>query len=258
MSYGHRIREFRQERGLTLVQLAEKVVISPSYLSGIERGVKKPSLSVLNKLSGAMNIPVSYLVGENKSTGQDDGHRLQLLRKARGLTIEELAEISDLPVSVITEHEQGEKKLGLQDMEKLCDALNINISYLLSQGKTTHKLSERLRSLREDRGFTVTSLADKSGVSPGLISQIENNITTPSFETLEAIAEAMGIAFSYMWIDKQDLEELLASLSPGVLDLLGDPTVQTVLRLISDFDGNEAKYILNYIEFFKRHRNLLR
>jgi len=258
MSYGSKIKEFRKERGLTLIQLAEKAGISPSFLSGIERGVKKASINVLNKLSASVNIPVSYLVSENNPSAQDDGQRIKLIRNSRGLTIEELAEISDLPSSVITEYEEGSRKLSLPDMEKLCDALNVNISYLLSQGKKKYKLSERLRSIREAQGMTVTSLADKAGVSIGLISQIENNLTMPSFETLEAIAKATGVALSYIWIEKQDLEDLLASLSPDVLELLSDSTVQAVLRMISDFDSSEVKYIMNYLEFFKRHRNLLR
>lgn len=258
MSYGNKIREFRKERGLTLTQLAEKADISPSFLSGIERGVKKASISVLNKLSAAVNIPVSYLVEDDAPKAQDDGHRIQLIRNARGLTIEELSEISDLPSSVITEYEEGNRKLSLPDMEKLCVALNVNISYLLSQGKKKYKLNERLRSIREAQGLTVTALADKAGVSPGLISQIENNLTMPSFETLEAIAGATGIALSYIWIEKEDLEELLASLNPDVLELLSDSNVQAVLRMISDFDSNEVKYVMNYLEFFKRHRNLLR
>ncbi|KLU62201.1 HTH-type transcriptional regulator SinR [Peptococcaceae bacterium CEB3] len=258
MSYGSKIREFRKERGLTLSQLAEKADISPSYLSGIERGVKKASLNVLNKLSGAVNIPVSYLVGENIPGVQDDGYRIHLIRNARGLTVEELAEISDLPSNVITGFEEGSRKLSLPDMEKLCDALNVDVSYLLSRGKKKYKLSERLRSIREAQGMTVTLLADKAGVSPGFISQLENNLTMPSFESLEAIARAMGIASSYIWIEKEDLEELLARLSPDVLELLSDTNVQTVLRMISDFDGSELKYLLKYIEFFKRHRNLLR
>ena len=258
MSYGSKIREFRKQRGLTLIQLAEKAGISPSFLSGIERGVKKASINVLNKLSAAVNIPVSYLVAETIPGAQNDGQRIRVIRNARGLTIEELAEISDLPSSVITEYEEGSRKLSLPDIEKLCDALNINVSYLLSQGKKKYELSERLRSIREAQGMTVTSLADKAGVSPGLISQIENNLTMPSFETLEAIAGATGVALSYIWIEKQDLEELLASLSPDVLELLSDSTVQTVLRMISDFDSSEVKYVMNYLEFFKRHRNLLR
>lgn len=258
MSYGSRIREFRKERGLTLTQLAEKADISPSFLSGIERGVKKASINVLNKLSLAVNIPVSYLVAETMQSTENEDNRLNLIRNARGLTIEELSEISDVSISVITEYEEGRKKLSLQDMEKLCEALNVNISYLLSHGKKKYKLNERLRSIRKNQGMSVTSLADKAGVSPGLISQIENNQTMPSFETLEAIAGATGISLSYIWIEKEDLEELLATLSPDVLELLSDPNVQAVLRMISDFDSNEVKYVMNYIDFFKRHRNLLR
>ena len=44
---GRRIRRKRQEKGLTQVQLAKKVNLSPSYYGHIERGTRTPSLETL-------------------------------------------------------------------------------------------------------------------------------------------------------------------------------------------------------------------
>lgn len=53
-------------------------------------------------------------------------------------------------------------------------------------------VGEKLRRLREAKGVGVRGLARLAGVSPSLISQIENNQVTPSYSTLKSIALALG------------------------------------------------------------------
>ncbi|BDG59315.1 helix-turn-helix domain-containing protein [Caldinitratiruptor microaerophilus] len=49
MFVGSRIRDLRAERNLSLRELAERAAVSSSYLSAIERGLKKPSLPMLRQ-----------------------------------------------------------------------------------------------------------------------------------------------------------------------------------------------------------------
>ena len=51
-----KIREKREEKGLSLNQLAKISEISKSHLSDIERGVKIPSILILVKISKALEI----------------------------------------------------------------------------------------------------------------------------------------------------------------------------------------------------------
>ena len=39
------------------------------------------------------------------------------------------------------------------------------------------KLGEKLRKVRKAKGMSIAALAEKAGVSPGMISQIERNTT---------------------------------------------------------------------------------
>ncbi len=55
---GRRIKRLRLNSGMTLEVLAEKVDLSASYLSRIERGKNSPSLNVLVKLAKVMNVSV--------------------------------------------------------------------------------------------------------------------------------------------------------------------------------------------------------
>ncbi|WP_219419603.1 helix-turn-helix domain-containing protein [Pseudonocardia nigra] len=51
----------------------------------------------------------------------------------------------------------------------------------------------RIRELRTGRGMTLTELARTTGLSPGLISQVERGLTDPSLETLRRIARILDV-----------------------------------------------------------------
>jgi transcriptional regulator with XRE-family HTH domain len=53
--FGHRLRHFRRQAGLTLEELGRAVNRPPSYLSQLENGHREPRLSTVNQLAGALN-----------------------------------------------------------------------------------------------------------------------------------------------------------------------------------------------------------
>ena len=56
------LKLLRTYHQLTQVELAGRLEISNSYLSEIEKGVKSPSIDLLNKYSNIFNIPVSTIL----------------------------------------------------------------------------------------------------------------------------------------------------------------------------------------------------
>lgn len=55
----------------------------------------------------------------------------------------------------------------------------------------------RIRTLRTERQMTLPALADKSGLSKGLLSRLENQEdSNPSLETLHKAAGALGVTLS--------------------------------------------------------------
>ena len=65
---GQRIRHFRNEAGLTLDQLGERVGIAGSQLSLMENGRREPRLSLLQGIAGTVGIPVSELLNDAPPT----------------------------------------------------------------------------------------------------------------------------------------------------------------------------------------------
>jgi transcriptional regulator with XRE-family HTH domain len=55
-------------------------------------------------------------------------------------------------------------------------------------------MGERLRAARQDRGLTLRELAQRLGVSPSMISQIETGRASPSVSTLYAIANERDVS----------------------------------------------------------------
>lgn len=61
---GANVRRLRKERKLTQEQLAMETEIDLTYLGGIERGRRNPSVSVLGRLAAALGVHPRDLLSE--------------------------------------------------------------------------------------------------------------------------------------------------------------------------------------------------
>jgi transcriptional regulator with XRE-family HTH domain len=59
LAYGRALRELRIERGLSQERLAQVANLDRTYVSGIERGERNPSLANILKLADALGIPLA-------------------------------------------------------------------------------------------------------------------------------------------------------------------------------------------------------
>lgn len=255
MALGTTIRDFRKQRGFTLKVLSDQLGVSCSFLSAVERGVKKPSVAMVKKLSDALNISPTYLFGIG--TEKVYGEKISFIRRGRSLTIEELSELSGISPESIQAYEEGTEEPDLETLDRLGEALSVTVRYFLEKSADALSMGERVRREREKQGLTGVALADRAEITPAMVSQIENNQAEPSLDTLENVAKALGVSVCYFLLEQEDVDNLVASLNTDVLSLLGDPRVQSVLRAVRDLGAGDLKFILNYIQFYKRNRSLL-
>lgn len=61
--FGARLKDLRESRKLTQLEVADKLNIENSTISGYERNVTTPSLDVLKKLALFYNVSADYLLG---------------------------------------------------------------------------------------------------------------------------------------------------------------------------------------------------
>ncbi|MGL6170216.1 MAG: helix-turn-helix domain-containing protein, partial [Fusobacteriaceae bacterium] len=72
MNIGERIKRNRNQKGMSLRELAEKVVLSASFISQIEQGKASPSIENLKKIANCLDVRVSYLIEDEDSKKNSD------------------------------------------------------------------------------------------------------------------------------------------------------------------------------------------
>jgi transcriptional regulator with XRE-family HTH domain len=60
-SFGLNVRKRRESLHLTQLEAAERADLDPTYISGIERGVRNPSLLSIARVAKALDLTVSEL-----------------------------------------------------------------------------------------------------------------------------------------------------------------------------------------------------
>ncbi|WP_332633620.1 helix-turn-helix domain-containing protein [Halalkalibacter flavus] len=119
---GLTLRKIRQERGLSLQQLADLTTVSKLTLGKIERGEANPSLSVIWKIANGLEIPISLLLNEDsdiKISRKHKGNKVVSANEA--CTLEPMFDVSTFGSSEIhraflkprSEYNPGAHQLGV-------------------------------------------------------------------------------------------------------------------------------------------------
>lgn len=61
----------------------------------------------------------------------------------------------------------------------------------------------RIRGLRQGKGLTLSELAQRSGISVGMLSQIERDLANPSLRTLTRIRMALEVPLSALFAEER-------------------------------------------------------
>lgn len=59
---GSRVKRLREAKGLSQEALAHNADVHRTYVSGVERGVRNPTVTVLEKLAGGLGVTLAELV----------------------------------------------------------------------------------------------------------------------------------------------------------------------------------------------------
>ena len=73
LAFGRMVRLYRGKAGYSQEELANRAGIHRTYIGGIERGERNPTLAMVHRLAGALGIPPSQLLEDPpESTSQGD------------------------------------------------------------------------------------------------------------------------------------------------------------------------------------------
>ncbi len=76
---GKRIHRLRRQMDLTQQGLAEKIGVNASYIGPLEKGLKCPSITVLQKLAEELNQPVFSFFLDDRADAQGEGEADRVL-----------------------------------------------------------------------------------------------------------------------------------------------------------------------------------
>lgn len=152
MELGRIVKEYRKEEGLSQRQFADLCGVSNGYISMIEEGKNpktnepiQPSLPMLKKLACAMDISLDILIAsceiENDIENNISGIRLKELREESGITLRELARLTNTSKSAIDMYERGERKPKYETLKALAMAFDVDIVYLLGESSVKKSAS---------------------------------------------------------------------------------------------------------------------
>jgi len=246
---GKKIRQAREQRGLSLTNLAERANISVSYLSEVENGRKSPSLQVVKQLAGALNLEPAALFVSGPRGRITPGDRIRLIRTEQNLTLAQVAGKAGIAASYLSEIERSRVSPAPATLKRIAEALDTDLVQILGP---MAGLGVRLRQAREELGYSQAELAKRAAVSAGLVGQIERGEVQPSLLTLDNLAAALGVSPCYL-IQEEDPATFYAHLSSGVRKLLEKPQVQAVLERLCSCTAEEIRFLLEFFNLYKQH-----
>jgi len=68
-TFAERLRELRQERGLSMKELAEKIQVTDGAICNWENDANEPKLTHINRLAIFFDVSSDYLIGLEDETG---------------------------------------------------------------------------------------------------------------------------------------------------------------------------------------------
>ena len=208
--FGRTLRELRERRGITQLQLARRIGCAPSVVSHYEVGGTYPApgsgrLGAIAKVLGVPQRQLRPLVREGRPKRQRTpfGRLLRETRKARGLTQRQLAKAVGVAAHIIGGYEKThsyppEARLPklVAGLARVLDLPPTEIEESLSQPRPRNvptDFGHRLRQLRTDRDLTQSQLARQCGLIPGGISRYETGVSIPKPSVLPMLAKALDV-----------------------------------------------------------------
>ena len=136
--------------------------------------------------------------------------KLKILRKKRGLTQQEVAELVHVERGVYTRWELGKSNPNYENLSMLACIFDVSLDYLLGdyleiskerylklkkqkEEEKKNLFSVRLKELRLQHGFSQEELAEKIGIKQNSYSDWEHGKCKPNYEKLEKIADFFSV-----------------------------------------------------------------
>ena len=150
----NRLRELQRAEKLTQQELADIAEVSKQTIQNWEDGTSNIKPEKAEKLADYFGVSVGYLLGYDDND-INQMNRLKELRKEKGLTQTDLAELLEVTKLTIHNWENGVSSIKSDRLKKLCEIFDVDVPYLLGYNNVKNEtnikttvLDEALEKLR--------------------------------------------------------------------------------------------------------------
>ncbi len=107
--FGERLQQLRRGAGLSQLDLGVTIGMSTPFISGLERGIRQPSLQSLRKLAGGLGVTLEDLVRGlgGKGAGTNDAQVTRVVQAMRGMTRAEARQTVDAVEALVRKGAEG-------------------------------------------------------------------------------------------------------------------------------------------------------
>jgi transcriptional regulator with XRE-family HTH domain len=122
--------------------------------------------------------------------------------------------------------------------------------------KVPYRFGEKLRTIRERKGYTLKQVAQRAGVSESLVSQIERNRVSPAIDTLLQLADVLDINLEFLFAEYRRDRPVQVIRADQRRTLEEDDVVYEELARPEEKDGNHSfeSYIIKIPARSHTHR----
>lgn len=161
---GTRLKQLRQQRGLSMVQLAREVGVTNGMISQIENNLADPSLTTLRKLAQVLGVPVFYffIAHENDPEVRSSENRYLLNSQGNHVRYEFISDPNEPSVEfTMIEAQPGASSGDSQDAHPGTECA------LVLKGRMVLEIEEQFYELKANDSITFDSLRPHRWVNQG-------------------------------------------------------------------------------------------
>lgn len=104
-------------------------------------------------------------------------------------------------------------------------------------------IGQKIQKYRTQRGLSLRRLAEKTGITASMISQIENNAVNPSINTLKTLAETLDFPLYVLFQEDSDPEQELI-VRKGEYRSIGNRNSEVAYNLLTADTKASIEFVL--------------
>lgn len=168
MSIGTNIKKVRKAVGYTQAELGKKLGITAATISAFEHDKTNIKYDTVCKIADALDVPTAMIFYDDCPTDKVGGEILNELLKEKGISVDELSKMIDMPTTQIELIITGNLAISSSLIEKLAKAFDVSFITVADEfaRRRISPSDEGFKRILEDEGYILThGWKDEPGIA---------------------------------------------------------------------------------------------